>query len=157
TIDQSVSELHGSAPTQPQVSPPPQRSSEERFGLLMLSIAVVIAAAQLFGALLGRLAQPRVMGEVLAGMVLGALVGFPADIVALLSGAANLGLAFYLFLVGMEVDLGALRGRAGQAAFISNVSVAFPLALGLVVALPLYGLLAPDVDYAPFALIMGVA
>ena len=96
------------------------------------------------------------MGEVLAGILLGpTLLGaawpeakdylFPPDIVPLLSGAAQIGLAFYLFLVGMELDPRILRERIGQAAFISNTSVAFPMALGFLVAIPIYELLSPDV------------
>jgi Kef-type K+ transport system membrane component KefB len=146
----------------------PKRTSEETFGRLMLAIAAVLLAARLVGAATNRLSQPRVMGEVLAGILLGpTLLGaiwpeaqaylFPADIVPLLSAAAQIGLAFYLFLVGMEIDPQVIRARIGQAAFLSNTSVAFPLALGFLVALPVYRLLAPHVRYAPFALFMGVA
>ena len=148
--------------------PPKKRSGEETFGRLMLAIAAIILAARLSGAALRRVGQPQVMGEVLAGILLGpTLLGaiapevqaylFPPDIVPLLSGAAQIGLAFYLFLVGMELDPRILRERVGQALFISNVSVAFPLALGFLAALVVYPLLAPDVDYLPFALFMGVA
>ena len=134
----------------------------------MLAIAAVILAARLVGSLIARFHQPRVMGEVLAGILLGpTLLGavwpeakdylFPPDIVPLLSGAAQIGLAFYLFLVGMELDPKILRDRIGQAAFISNASVALPMGLGFLVALPIYELLSPDVRYLPFALFMGVA
>ena len=150
------------------VKPPPKRTSEQTFGRLMLAIAAVLLAARLVGTVTSRLGQPRVMGEVLAGILLGpTLLGvvwpdaknylFPADIVPLLSGAAQIGLAFYLFLVGMELDPRALRGKVGQAAFISNTSVAFPMGLGFLIALPIYRLLSPDVRYLPFALFMGVA
>jgi Kef-type K+ transport system membrane component KefB len=147
---------------------PPKRTGEQTFGRLMLAIAAVLLAARLVGSIIARLSQPRVMGEVLAGILLGpTLLGavwpeakdylFPPDIIPLLSGAAQIGLAFYLFLVGMELDPRVLRERIGQAAFISNTSVAFPLALGFLVAIPIYKLLAPDVRYLPFALFMGVA
>jgi Kef-type K+ transport system membrane component KefB len=147
---------------------PVKRSGEETFGRLMLAIAAVLLAARLVGSIIARLSQPRVMGEVLAGILLGpTLLGavwpeakdylFPPDIVPLLSGAAQIGLAFYLFLVGMELDPRVLRERIGQAAFISNTSVAFPMALGFLVAIPIYKLLSPDVRYLPFALFMGVA
>lgn len=148
--------------------PAPKRSGEETFGRLMLAIAAVIFAARVVGAALARLGQPRVMGEVLAGILLGpTLLGavapdaknylFPPDIVPLIAAASWIGLAFYLFLVGMELDPRILRERAGQAAFVSNTSVAFPMALGLLVALPIYELLAPDKDYLPFALFIGVS
>ena len=149
-------------------APAQKRSAEETFGRLMLAIAVVILAARLMGAALAKVGQPRVMGEIIAGILLGpTLLGavapevkdylFPADIIPLLSAAASIGLAFYLFLVGMELNPTAIRERAREAAFISNTSVAFPMALGLLVALPVYELLAPDADYLPFALFMGVA
>ena len=77
--------------------PAEKRSGEETFGRLMLAIAAVILAARLVGSLIARLSQPRVMGEVLAGILLGpTLLGavwpeaqdylFPPDIVPLLSG-----------------------------------------------------------------------
>ena len=148
--------------------PPEKRSGEETFGRLMLAIAAVILAARLMGLLLGRLGQPQVMGEVLAGILLGpTLLGaiapevkdylFPPDIVPLIGAAAQIGLAFYLFLVGMELDPKLIRDRIGQAALISNTSVAFPLALGFLAAIPIYHILSPDVDYLPFALFMGVS
>lgn len=149
-------------------TPKKKRSSEDTFGRLMLAIAAVILAARLVGAGTARLGQPRVMGEVLAGILLGpSLLGavapdvrdylFPSDIVPLLSAAANIGLAFYMFLVGLELDPRILRERIAQAAFISNTSVAFPMALGLATALPVYRLVGPDKDFLPFALFMGVA
>jgi Kef-type K+ transport system membrane component KefB len=147
---------------------PEKRTGEETFGRLMLAMAAVILAARLVGAATARLSQPRVMGEVLAGILLGpTLLGavwpealdylFPPDIIPLLSAAAQIGLAFYLFLVGMELDPYVLRERIGSAVFVSNSSVAFPMALGFLAAIPVYELLAPDVDYLPFALFMGVA
>jgi K+:H+ antiporter len=158
------------APPAPGASakPPPKRSGEDTFGRLMLAIAAVILAARLVGNLLAKVGQPRVMGEVLAGILLGpTLLGavwpelkdylFPPDIIPLLSGAAQIGLAFYLFLVGMELDPRLIRANATRAAFMSNVSVAFPMALGLLVAPVIYRELGPDKDYLPFALFMGVS
>src|SRR5208283_3360915 len=68
-----------------------------------------------------------------------------------------LGLIFYMFLVGLEVDRDQLKGRAAPAAAISNASVAVPMLLGIAAALPLYKLVGPDVKFAAFALFMGVA
>ena len=150
------------------VAPAKPRNAEETFARLMLAIGAVILAARLVGSAVARIGQPRVMGEVLAGILLGpTLLGavapevkdylFPPDIIPLLSAAASIGLAFYLFIVGMELDPRLLRERIGEAAFISNTSVAFPLALGFLAAVPLYEILAPDADYLPFALFAGVA
>ena len=124
--------------------------------------------ARLFGAVAVRVAQPRVMGEVIAGIPLGptvfgalapelqALV-FPTDIIPVIGVVANLGLIFYMFLVGLELDVSQLKGRIGQAAAISNASVAFPMVLGMAAAVPIYALIAPDQKYVAFALFMGVA
>src|SRR5437879_11455337 len=95
-------------------TPASARSPEETFGRLMLAIAAAILAARLLGALVRRLWQPRVMGEVVAGLLLGpTLLGrvwpgaagylFPSDIVPLLRAGADIGLAFYMFLVGLEL------------------------------------------------------
>jgi Kef-type K+ transport system membrane component KefB/nucleotide-binding universal stress UspA family protein len=148
---------------------PKKRSSEDTFGHLMLAMAVVVLAARLVGLAIGRFGQPPVMGEVLAGILLGpTLLGaiapasehylFPPDIVPLLAAAADIGLAFYMFLVGLELDPRLLRGRVTQTAFISNASVLFPLSLGLLAAVPLYGLLGDSrTRYFAFALFMGVS
>lgn len=142
-------------------------SGEETFGRLMLAIAAAILVARLLGALVARIGQPRVMGEVLGGIVLGpSLFGmlvpdvqtflFPAQIEPLLGGAADIGLAFYMFLIGLELNPGLLRGRIAQAAFISNASVLVPMALGSVLALVLFPHFGVG-SFLPFALFMGVA
>jgi Kef-type K+ transport system membrane component KefB len=142
--------------------------AEEVFGQLMLAIAAVILAARGVGAVAGRLGQPQVMGEVLAGILLGPTLLatlapavfdwlFPVWVLPLLRGAADIGLAFYMFLVGLELDPRLLRERFQQAALISHASIAVPMALGLAVALPLFELVGPDTSFASFALFMGVA
>jgi K+:H+ antiporter len=143
--------------------------NEVILGRLMLAIAAVMLAARLVRALMEKVGQPPVMGEVLAGILLGpTLLGwvapsvkdylFPAFVVPLLVGAANIGLVFYLFLVGLELDTRMLKGRISHAAAISNASVLLPMGLGIALALPLYGLLgAPGKTFAAFALFMGVA
>jgi Kef-type K+ transport system membrane component KefB len=146
--------------------------ARESFGHLvavfLLAVAIVMLIARLFGAAAVRISQPRVMGEVVAGIALGPTIFgwlapglqaslFPADILPAFGIAANLGLVFYMFLVGLELDPKQLKGRISQAAAISNTSVALPLMLGIAVALPLYGLVGPDKKFVAFALFMGVA
>ena len=144
----------------------------ESFGHLLaaffIAVAVVMLIARLFGLLAVKIKQPRVMGEVVAGICLGPTVFgaltpalqaqiFSTDILPAIGVVANLGLIFYLFLVGLEVDPNQLKGRAGQAAAISNASVALPMILGIAVALPIYELVGPDKKFIAFALFMGVA
>jgi hypothetical protein len=133
-----------------------------------LAIAVVMLVARAFGWVAVRLHQPRVMGEVAAGIALGpTLLGalfpgveaaiFPTDVVPIIGVVANLGLIFYMFLVGLELDPTQLRGRVTQAVAVSNAGVFVPMALGLLAALPIFGLVGPDKPFVAFALFMGVA
>jgi Kef-type K+ transport system membrane component KefB len=133
-----------------------------------IAVAAVILLARLIGMTAMRIGAPRVMGEVLAGIVLGpSVLGaisrqlqaelFPADIIAPFAVAANLGLIFYMFLIGLELELKDLRIRIGHAVAISNTSIAFPMLLGVGVAIPIYTLLGPQTKFAGFALFLGVA
>jgi Kef-type K+ transport system membrane component KefB len=135
---------------------------------VFLAIAIVLIVARLFGVVAVKVGQPRVMGEVIAGLCLGpSLLGaispnlqatfFPSDILPALGVVANLGLIFYMFLVGLEVDRGSLKGKVAQATAISNTSVAVPMLLGIAVALPLYKLVGPSTKFVSFALFMGVS
>jgi K+:H+ antiporter len=161
-----VEELPKPGTTAKPAKPP---RNEVIFGRLMLAIAAVLLAAWGVRVLMQKIGQPPVMGEVLAGILLGpTLLGwvapsvehyvFPSFVIPLLVAAADIGLVFYLFLVGRELDTRMLKGRISHAAAISNASVLLPLGLGIALALPLYGLLAPaGKSFASFALFMGVA
>jgi K+:H+ antiporter len=135
---------------------------------LFLAFVIVLIVARVFGIVAGKVGQPQVMGEVIAGIVLGpSLLGaispnlqamlFPSDILPAFGVVANIGLIFFMFLVGLEVDRKHLRGKAGPAAAISNASVALPMLLGIAIALPLYKLLGPNKKFVAFALFMGVS
>jgi len=136
--------------------------------VFFLAVAIVMVAARAAGAVTVRLNQPRVMGEVIAGIALGPTIFgavapevqaalFPEDVIPIIGVVANLGLIFYMFLVGLELDPAQLRGRVTQALAISNASVALPMVLGMAAAVPTYALVGPDDDFVPFALFMGVA
>jgi len=147
-------------------------NKQREFGLLLaaffIAVAVVMLAARAVGSLAVRLGQPRVMGEVAAGILLGPTffglllpdvqqLIFPLDVIPLIGVAANLGLIFYMFLVGLELDTSQLKGRVTQAVAISNTSVVIPMVLGLLVAIPTYELVGPDDSFLSFGLFMGVA
>src|SRR5688500_3666977 len=98
--------------------------------LLLLQLVVVLVAAHLGGALAARVGQPRVVGEMAAGIALGptllgalapnaAAVVFPADGLEALGAVAQLGIVLYLFVVGLRLDLGVLRSRARLAVMVS--------------------------------------
>jgi Kef-type K+ transport system membrane component KefB len=149
---------------------------EEAIARLLLAVAVVILVARVMGWLVSRIGQPPVMGEVLGGILLGpSLLGwlapgasaylFPEDVVMGLSAAANIGLVYFMFLIGAELDTSLLRGKARSAALISNTSVAVPFALGVGAGLALYSHVglgelvdgAPPATKAGFVVFMGVA
>ncbi len=145
-----------------------QRTAENTVVAFFIAIVIVMLFARLCGSLMPRIGQPRVMGEVIAGILLGptafgALAPelqaqiFASDIVPYIGVAANLGLIFYMFLIGLEVDLGQLRSRARMTLAVSNTALLVPLMMGMLVALPLYPLLAPDIRFAAFALFVGVS
>ncbi len=159
----------GLPPAGEQFTATKQRSSFTKLvAAFFLAVLIVLIVARLFGMVAVRVGQPRVMGEVIAGIALGpSLFGlvapnlqaaiFATDILPAFGVAANLGLIFFMFLIGMEVDQKQLKGKAAPAAAISNASIALPMLLGIVAALPLYKLLGPDIKFPAFALFMGVA
>jgi Kef-type K+ transport system membrane component KefB len=107
--------------------------------LLLFDLALIIALARLLGAAAKRVGQPPVLGEIIAGVLLGptlfhgkiTAVLFPATLRAPLSALANLGLVLFMFVVGYEVDLRLIRRRERVAASVSLCSIIVPLTLGI--------------------------
>src|SRR5215471_7014766 len=108
---------------------------------VLLAIGVVVVAGQIMARIVERFGQPAVIGEVLAGIVLGpSLLGriapgaedilFPASARPALGAIAQLGVVLYMFVVGLEFDPSSLRTRAGPFIVVSQVSIALPFALG---------------------------
>lgn len=131
-------------------------------------MAVVIAATRVVGWGMAKLGQPRVLGEILAGVLLGpSLLGlfwpgagdylFPERVVGGLTTIAQIGLVLFMFLVGLEVDLSHLRGQGRRAVAISHMSIVAPFALGAVVALWIYPRLGAQADHLGFVLFIGAA
>src|SRR4051812_48789302 len=124
------------------------------------------------GRLAVKLGQPAVVGEIIAGIMLGpsllgALPGdldtklFPPDVRPYLNVLAQLGLVLFMFLVGLEVDLSFIRGREKIAFSVSIASIVLPFSLGFMLAVPLHArhdvVLGEQVGFLPFALFLGVA
>ena len=128
----------GASPTLSEhVTGTKQRTADQTVVAFFIATLVVMLFARLCGSLMPKIRQPRVMGEVLGGIILGPTVFgailptlqgdvFPTDIVPYIGVAANLGLIFYMFLIGLEVDLSQLRGRVGMTLAISNTEPAVP-------------------------------
>ncbi len=140
-------------------------------GLLTLlpQIAVILVAARLMGGLFRGMGQPRVIGEIVAGIVLGpSLLGwlapgafaflFPPESLDYLGVLSQLGLILFMFLVGLELDPGQLRGRGHTALVTSHASIVAPFFLGVALALYLYPRLSDgSVAFTHFALFLGAA
>jgi len=137
--------------------------------LLILQIVVIVFFARLMGILATRLGQPTVIGEILAGIILGpSLVGiffpdislflFPQNSLGNLQALSQLGLILFMFIIGMELDVTILRKQAQAAVIISHASILFPYFLGVGLAYYLYREFAPaDVSFLAFGLFMGIA
>ena len=137
--------------------------------LLMLQIAVVLVAARGVGFLFRKIRQPQVVGEMVAGIMLGpSLLGwlapgasavlFPVASLGYLNTLSQVGLLIFMFLVGLEFDPKLLRGRGHTALVTSHVSIVAPFFLGAALALYLYPRLSDDsVSFNGFALFMGAA
>ncbi|MGA2544793.1 MAG: cation:proton antiporter [Verrucomicrobiota bacterium] len=136
---------------------------------LLVQLILIVLLARVFGALAWRAGQPSVIGEMVAGLVLGpSVLGglwpaffqfvFPADSLGALSIMSQVGVILFMFLVGMELDLPQARRHANTALMVSHVSIIFPCFLGVVVALFLFRSFAPPgVSFLPFGLFLGIA
>src|ERR1700730_1967913 len=106
--------------------------------LLLADVAFIIILARLLGAAAKLLGQPPVIGEILAGILLGPTFFhgaiktalFPATLIPPLTALADLGLVLFMFVVGYEVDLRLIRGRERVAVGVSTGSFILPLGLG---------------------------
>ena len=137
--------------------------------LLLAQVVLILAAARVVGLLCRRIHQPQVVGEMVAGILLGpSLLGwvwpeafvrlFPAESLGFLSALSQVGLLVFMFLVGLELNTGHLRERGRTVVAASTASVAAPLLLGAALAVLLYPRLAPaGVPFPAFALFMGAA
>lgn len=142
---------------------------EHPLAMLLFQIITIILVARLFGYLCKKIGQPRVIGEILAGIVLGpSLVGmyfpefsatlFPIESLGNLQFLSQIGLILFMFVVGMELDLKILKNQAREAVVISHASIIIPFALGLGLAYFIYRSFAPEgVQFSSFALFIGIA
>lgn len=138
--------------------------------LLLLQLAVILATARALALLLARFGQPPVVGEMIAGIVLGPIVfGALAPAVharlfapaglAPLEGLSQIGLVLFMFIVGAELRAPAgARRQLAAAAWVAIPGVLLPMALGLALAPTLHARFAPaGIGFWPFALFIAVS
>lgn len=147
---------------------------------LLLQLTMIILAARLFGGWCGRLGQPRVVGEILAGLILGPsvlgrivpglfdtlfhprAVGVPPQVLDvlltwMLTTLSQLGLIFLLFLIGLEFEIHHLRRQGRLALSIASAGIVVPFFLGLGLGAALHSRLAPELPRLGFVLFLGTA
>ena len=136
---------------------------------VLLALTAVILAARIAGVVFTRIHQPAVIGEIIAGLCLGpSLLGrvsppvmryvLPNSVAPFLAVIAQIGVVFFMFLVGLELDTAQLKTRARATIAISYASIFVPLVLGAVLALWLYPTLPTgQVSFSVFALFVAVS
>jgi Kef-type K+ transport system membrane component KefB len=136
---------------------------------LLLALAAVVITGRVLGRVFHYIGQPPVIGEVVAGIALGpSLLGaispdayaflLPPAVAPSLGLLSQLGVALYMFLIGVELDTDGLRGQLRATVTIAQSSIVFPFVLGAGLAVVVAQDLAPaGVPVAHFVLFMGVA
>lgn len=139
--------------------------------LFFLQLTVILVTCRVVGLLARRIGQPQVVGEMIAGVLLGpSLLGmlapalharlFPPASMRLIYTFAQVGLSLYMFLIGVEFDIDLIRRRLRSAASVSLAGIAVPFALGGIMSAFLFrdtGLFAPGLQLWQAVLFMGSA
>jgi Kef-type K+ transport system membrane component KefB len=137
--------------------------------LLLVQMVVVVTVARAAGALFRRLGQPRVIGEIIAGLLLGpSFLGwiapsavdrlFRPDSLELLGAFSQFGLVLFMFLVGMRLDVSELRASRSLVLLTSATSMLVPFALGAALAVAISGQFNIEGPARlPFALFVGLS
>ncbi|HWR48218.1 MAG TPA: cation:proton antiporter, partial [Pseudonocardiaceae bacterium] len=117
-------------------------------GVLLVTVPIVLAIAHLCGAIVHRVGQPRVIGEMLGGVLLGpSVLGaifpgvqhvlFPPEIMPIINAMAQLGVIFFMFGIGLELRTQGLRNNGGAAVVIGHAALAVPFVCGVLLGLAL--------------------
>ena len=152
-------------------------STEQRLVVVLMQLCIIIATARIAGVLFRKIRQPAVVGEIIAGLILGPSVLGHIDQLPFAHNAwhtlfqsniagvsdafqvlSQLGLIFLLFLIGLEFDFRHLRTNGKSSALISLSGIVFPFALGITLALLMFPHMdLPATARTGFSLFMGTA
>ncbi len=145
------------------------QNAHHPLAILLLQIISIITIARLFAIGMGKIRQPTVIGEIIAGIVLGkSVVGtffpefsaflFPPESLSALQFLSQIGLILFMFIIGMELDVNVLRQKVQEAVVISHASIVIPFALGVILSYFIYTTYAPaNIGFLSFSLFMGIA
>jgi Kef-type K+ transport system membrane component KefB/nucleotide-binding universal stress UspA family protein len=137
--------------------------------LVLVEVLVVIGLSRLVGLGFRSIKQPLVIGEIVAGIMLGpslfglvaphvAVTLFPPETIPFLNVLSQVGLIFFMFLIGLELNPKYLSGQLEVAVLTSHVSILVPFSLGTLLAVVLYPLVSnASVSFTAFALFLGAA
>ncbi len=160
---------HGNVSTFNQFKETVLQNITHPLALLLMQIITIILTARVFGLICKKIKQPTVIGEIIAGIILGpSFVGmyfpefsgflFPAKSLGNLQFLSQIGLILFMFIVGMELDVNVLKNKAKDAVVISHASIIFPFALGIGLAYFIYPSFGPDtIGFLPFSLFIGIS
>ncbi|HXN87092.1 MAG TPA: cation:proton antiporter [Candidatus Binataceae bacterium] len=138
-------------------------------GHVLLALLIIIILARVLGSVFHYFHQPPVIGEIIAGILLGpSFLGrvapevsayvLPTSVAPFLGVISEVGVILYMFLVGLELDPGLLKRRGHAAVAISHASIIAPFLLGALASLILYPRLSSsDVRFTSFSLFLGVS
>lgn len=141
----------------------------EPLGLLLLQIIAILLVSRVVGWFFIKIGQPTVIGEILAGIILGpSLLGyfypetfqflFAPESLGNLYILSQVGLVLFMFVIGMELNLGMLRNKMGSTYVISHASIIIPYFLGMLFAYFVYEeFAAGQTDFLSFALFIGIS
>ncbi|KAI8337333.1 Sodium/hydrogen exchanger family-domain-containing protein [Blakeslea trispora] len=147
---------------------PTQFNPSDPLVLFIIQATIILAFCRIIAIPLGYLRQPRVISEVIAGIILGPTVMgritgfketiFPDPSLPFINLIANLGLVFFLFQVGLEVDIQVIKRDWHKSLSVAVAGMALPFGLGAAVSVGLYKLQnEPDISFSSFLLFLGVA
>jgi Kef-type K+ transport system membrane component KefB len=136
------------------------------FVRVLFALMSIMVTGQILARALAWVGQPPVIGDVVAGILLGpSLLGpevsawiMPLEVAPYLGVLAQLGIVLYMFLIGLELNPAVLKQRTQAMIAISHAGILLPFMLGLILALYLYPRLSETgVSFTTFALFIGVA
>ena len=151
-----------------QLTPPATVAGPVLVAYVMFAIVLIVVLGRILGGLFAKIGQPRVVGEIVAGLLLGptflgktlSQVVTPMQARPVLGCIATIALTMFMFLAGLEFDRSRVKGRGAQAAILAVASIAIPALLGFPIAAALhsptyYG--PAGAQFLCFALFIGAA